>query len=159
MKGGGGGCTPSVLAFRQYKIKAVFEGPRLCIILNMAFWNHQHFILLTSEAVNRTSDVFKVGLQAPSTFYFYKPMGYPRAVVSLPFQIVHSKRSSTQLFLFRSGITSGDVFKRSPNRFWIGYGSVLSTLGILKSSSPQTGRHSHTNYIPGRSEITETHGW
>ena len=29
----------------------------------------------------------------------------------------------------------------------------------LKCSWPQTGRHSHTNYIPGGSEITETHGW
>jgi hypothetical protein len=29
----------------------------------------------------------------------------------------------------------------------------------FKSSWPQTGRHSHTNYIPGGSEITETHGW
>ena len=31
--------------------------------------------------------------------------------------------------------------------------------GNFKCSWPQTGRHSHTNYIPRGSEITETHGW
>ena len=31
--------------------------------------------------------------------------------------------------------------------------------GELRSSWPQTSRHSHTNYIPRGSENTETHGW